>query len=413
MAATQWVKSRFLEDIKSGNLKGVENYVSWKYPLDFIERNGYESPLTTAIVAKKYDIVKYLVENGVNVDYKDGKNCAPLHLAVYEECPLDILKLLINKDASIKKQSDGQSPQNTQNYNEPLFSPIQEAIWSGQLYKARQLLEDGADVCEIGRSDNIPLLIAVEGGKLEAIKLLFEFGGDITMQTAFLKAITLGKIDIINFFITNKVIIDCKYREKSTPLIEAIRARKFDVVKILIENGADVNFTTDRGHNPLFESLKYCTCDVTKYLISKGAKMGADWLKILTFQIVKKLIKMEVELKSILLGDFTCNTLLAAVETKNTLIVNYLLEQGLPIDLYDKKKKSPLAIAAKNGSYHIVKILIDAGADIYSAKEVLDEFANQNNELYVYYQSLKPNLKPTQISEVSIDESHEDFIVVE
>ncbi|XP_044254787.1 kinase D-interacting substrate of 220 kDa B-like [Tribolium madens] len=441
-------KSRFLENIRSGNLEGVENYVSWKFPLNFIERNGYETPLTAAIVAKKFDVVKYLVENEVNVDYKDGKNCTPLHVAIYEECPLDILKLLINKDASIKKQNYRPSPQNTQSLestnknisedaeisevkeadlekqekpntitqktNEPYFPQLYTAICSNKLYKARQLLEDGADVCETDSRKETPLVKAVEFGNLETIKLLFEFGADVTMQTAFLKAITLGKIDIINFFITNKVIINCNYRNGTTPLIEAVTwCRNLDVVKILIENGADVNFTSNKG-DPLFKSLErsYADCDIAKYLISKGAKMAAKWLKKLNSRIVKHLIEMEVELKSILLGDFVRNTIIKAVETKSALVVKYLLEQGLPIDLYDKNTKSPLAVAAKNGSYYIVKLLVDAGADIYSAKEELDEFANQNNDFYVYYQSLKSKLKPTQISEVSVDESHEDYVVV-
>ncbi|XP_044256634.1 ankyrin repeat and KH domain-containing protein mask-like [Tribolium madens] len=320
---------------------------------------------------------------------------------------------MVKIDAGIKKQSYRQPPQknttgfwtSSQTNNELYYSPLHNAIWAGKLYEARQYLEEGANVCKTARNNKTPLMVAVEKGSLEAIKLLFEFGADVTMQIAFLEAITLGKIDIINFFISNKVLINCTYRERTTPLIEAIRVGNFDVVKILIENGADVNFTTDEGKYPLFEALKLNNCEITKYLISKGAKMQAKWLKHFTSQIVKNLTTMEIELKSILLGDFVHNTIVKAVETKSALVVKYLLEQGVPIDLCDKNEKSPLAVAANEGYFRIVKILVDAGADILSAQKELQEFAKQNEDFYIYYQVLKQKCKTIPTPEDSVNES--------
>ncbi|EFA11988.2 Ankyrin repeat and KH domain-containing protein mask-like Protein [Tribolium castaneum] len=214
------------------------------------------------------------------------------------------------------------------------------------------------------------------------------------MQSALLEAINVGNVEIINFFIENNVAINCKYRDGITPLIRAVQKGNFKVVKILVESGADVNFTNAQGFYPLFDALKLDDCEIAKYLISKGAKMDCKCLMQDHFQCVKNLMKMEVELKSVFLGNFETCTLLKAVETGNPLFVKYLLEQGLSTELYDKNGKSPLAVAAKNRSFPIVALLIDAGADVDSAKEQLEEFANENDDFYLYYQDLKPRTKP-------------------
>ncbi|XP_044272513.1 putative ankyrin repeat protein RBE_0220 [Tribolium madens] len=157
------------------------------------------------------------------------------------------------------------------------FTPVGYAIFTKKLGEARQLLEDGVDVCMSGANNKTPLMIAVEKNDLEAIKLLFEFGADFTMPTALLEAINLGNVQIIDFFIKNNVVINRQYQDGTTPLIRALEKGNFDVVKILVENGADVNFAN--GHfTPLFEALKLDNCEVAKYLISKGASMEAKYL---------------------------------------------------------------------------------------------------------------------------------------
>nr|XP_967473.3 PREDICTED: putative ankyrin repeat protein RF_0381 [Tribolium castaneum] len=436
----------FIDAIEKGDLSGVRSYVWEKLNLNFTYMGKkydhmYLPPLMIAINAKKIDVIEYLIENGAEVNYTTRGECAPLHYAIYIKCPLDIVKLLVNKDADVNllvrydyclenikytpisvsimknyfeatkllissgadmclKNSDGTTALTlAQKYSQTetldyYFTPLGYAIFTKKIDQARKLLEDGADVCNKGASKKTPLVLAVEQGNLEAVKLLFEFRAALTMQNALLEAINVGNVEIINFFIENNVAINCKYRDGITPLIRAVQKRNFEVVKILVESGADVNFTNAQGFYPLFDALKLDDCEIAKYLISKGAKMDCKCLMQDHFQCLKNLMKMEVELKSVVLGNFDTCTLLKAVETGNPLFVKYLLEQGFSTKLYDKNGKSPLAVAAKNRSFSIVAILIDAGADVDSAKEELEEFANENDDFYFYYQDLKPRTKP-------------------
>ncbi|XP_044262485.1 uncharacterized protein LOC123009954 [Tribolium madens] len=91
---------------------------------------------------------------------------------------------------------------------------------------------------------------------------------------------------------------------------------------------------------------------------------------------------------------------------KVPLLLSTFWNKGFQLICMIKKEKSPLAVAAKNGCFHIVKILVNAGADIFSATEELDEFAKQNEDFYIYYQTLKTKFKSTPISEEeAVDES--------
>ncbi|EFA11989.1 Tankyrase-like Protein [Tribolium castaneum] len=288
--ATTQETNAFIDAIEKGDLNGVWSYVSKKFNLNFIYKEKeyyyrmYLTPLMVAINAKKIDVIEYLIENGAEVNYKSSFECAPLHYAIYKKCPLDIVKLFINNNADVNllarysyfeimkftpisvsikqnyfeaakllissgadmclKNSDGTTAVTLaqKHHTEILdyyFTPLGYAIFTKRIGQARKLLEDGADVYNKGASNKTPLVLAVEQGNLEAVKLLFEFGAALTMQSALLEAINVGNVEIINFFIENNVAINCKYRDGITPLIRAVQKGNFEVVKILVESGAD------------------------------------------------------------------------------------------------------------------------------------------------------------------------------
>nr|XP_008195700.1 PREDICTED: putative ankyrin repeat protein RF_0381 isoform X2 [Tribolium castaneum] len=330
----------------------------------------------------------------------DSPKFTPLSLSVMTK-NFEAFKLLIDEGADINKANSDQSTALTlaqRNHRTEMlnyyYGPLGYAIFTKNLVEARRLLEGGADVFTTGPSNKTPLVIAVEKDSFKAIILLFEFGAKLTMQTAFLEAVNLGKIDIINFFIQHKVDINRKYLNGTTPLLKAIERGNFDVVKLLIEKGASVNSTDGQNSNPLFESLKLDNCDITKYLISKGAKMEAKYLVENNFQHLQNLIKSKADLKNILQDQFESSILQKVVETKNAFFVKYLLDYVLSLNSNDieHELKRLLGIAAKNHSFSIVKILIDAKADIASAEDELEEFAKHNDDFDVYYQELKQKL---------------------
>ena len=68
------------------------------------------TPLMEAIIFKKEEIAKYLIESGANINEQDNNGWCALHFAA-QEFLVDTTKLLLEKKAKIDLQdSDGNTP---------------------------------------------------------------------------------------------------------------------------------------------------------------------------------------------------------------------------------------------------------------------------------------------------------------
>lgn len=64
----------------SGNLHEINKLLANMATVDF-EDEERNSPLNTAVINKKYDVVNLLIMHGANIHYIDGANTSLLHLA--------------------------------------------------------------------------------------------------------------------------------------------------------------------------------------------------------------------------------------------------------------------------------------------------------------------------------------------
>ena len=69
---------------------------------DVNEKGDYETPLILAIKRQNYDIAKFLIDNGADIESKVKAGVTPLFEAVYLKQPR-IVKLLLDKKAIIDK----------------------------------------------------------------------------------------------------------------------------------------------------------------------------------------------------------------------------------------------------------------------------------------------------------------------
>jgi len=165
-----------------------------------------ETALFRAIYKKKWDILKYLIELGANVNIKDNTNSTVLTaLLSSEEVDLDILKYLLSK---CKKY---------------LFSTAHDI------------------------SERTALHIAACKGNLKAVQYLVENKVDLNKQdfrgyTALYQALINNHFDIVIYLSEQNGIelnIPIKTDENETPLFYAAMLKEWDVAKVLLKNGAD------------------------------------------------------------------------------------------------------------------------------------------------------------------------------
>ncbi|MDF1590278.1 MAG: ankyrin repeat domain-containing protein [Desulfobacterales bacterium] len=134
--------------------------------------------------AKSGDIkeVESLLSQGANVNEIVTPGLAPLHEAVFNNAPLDIVRLMIDKGADLNMKSCGDGWANTCNCGTPLHI----TACKGNVNMMKLLIEKGAEIDVPDRWGGTPLVSAAQAGQTAAIRLLIEKGADTDNAKAFL-----------------------------------------------------------------------------------------------------------------------------------------------------------------------------------------------------------------------------------
>ncbi|OLY79751.1 putative ankyrin repeat protein L25 [Smittium mucronatum] len=204
------------------NLYGTKsnNRNSDDYFLDESRRGLPVVPLSNE--EKAYIKVKYLVENGADVNAQNGQ---PLIKACMDFSNLSIVKYLVENGADIHSQND------------QAFLEICKL--TNRFEHFEFLIESGAN---INAQNGQALINASEFGDLQKVKYLIENGMDIHLQNdqalinAFLR---FPNCDTFDFLVQKGANIRA---QNDQALINACsRLRNLKSIKYLIKNGADVN----------------------------------------------------------------------------------------------------------------------------------------------------------------------------
>ena len=122
--------------------------------------------------AKSGDIkqVEALLSKGANVNEVMIPGLSPLHEAVFNDAPLDIVRLLLDKGADVNKKSCGDGWATNCNCSTPLYI----AACKGNVNIVKLLLDYGADVSLVHYDKKTPLIIAQEQGLTAVVRILKE-----------------------------------------------------------------------------------------------------------------------------------------------------------------------------------------------------------------------------------------------
>lgn len=136
--------------------------------------------------------VDFLLENGAEIEIRDGKGHTPLHSAAAWNGK-NVAQLLIERGANINAQSESAQ------------TPLHCAARSGNLEIAQLLLDWGANINAWANcNQDTALHFAIEGNHLDMVRLLVERGADVNAkmpfsQTPLQRAKTLRRKEIVNF----------------------------------------------------------------------------------------------------------------------------------------------------------------------------------------------------------------------
>jgi ankyrin repeat protein len=210
-------------------------------------------------------------------------------------------------------------------------TPLQWAVYEGNVAEVRRLIAAGADVTLGNEYGATPVSLAAEVGDAEILKLLLDAGADA----------------------------DSPNGEGQTALMAVARTGNVTAAKLLIDRGATVNAKEAwGGQTALMWAAARRHPEMIELLLEHGAEIDARSLH----RDYQRHVTAEGRPKSLDSGGFT--PLLYAARENCIACVEVLLERGADIDLPDPDGVSPLLLAIMNVNWDLAMRLIEAGADV-------------------------------------------------
>ncbi|XP_021830942.1 potassium channel SKOR [Prunus avium] len=128
------------------------------------------------------------------------------------------------------------------------------------------------------------------------------------------------------------------YDGRSPLHLAALRGHE-DITLFLIQERVDINIKDTFGNTPLLEAIKNGNDQVSSLLIKEGASLKMDNA-----------------------GSFICT----AITKGDSDFIKRLLSNGIDPNSKDYDHRTPLHVAASEGLYMMAKLLLEAGASVFS-----------------------------------------------
>lgn len=225
-----------------------------------------------AILENNPEVIRFLLEHGVDVDYPDKNSMSPLTIAILNRCDYAISVLLeyrANTNPDVKW--NGMSLMG-------IALNMKDANTAYLLFNhgARSTTNDFSKICSLACSSPSDkekkgwLLFAESIIKRDKIDVN-SFIGQFPLFVAIKHACERGDRSLLQLLLENGADINDKRLQNNTPLHVAIAYGKLDLVKFLIEHGADVN-RKHGNHSPLERALDRNYPEIVQYLLQHGAR---------------------------------------------------------------------------------------------------------------------------------------------
>ena len=228
------------------------------------DQNG-QTPLMKAAEADHLHVVRLLLEKGADVNAKDESNGETSLNRAARKGHTAIAELLLNNGAGVNA---------TDKRGE---TALMTAAESGQLKTAHLLLDRGAQLSVRDGEGRTALEHAARKNHRRVVDFLMSRGAKTNLAAAAM----VGDTAQVQRFLKEGADVNAKDDQGKTALILAVERGHLEVVKLLLENHADVNVTAS-GETALDIAKREGSNEMYTVLRSNGAKT-AEGLRILKY----------------------------------------------------------------------------------------------------------------------------------
>jgi len=279
-----------------GDIKAVYKILEGDVYINCRSKLDKVTPFINAVYEENFEIAKYLLGKGADINAADGKGNTAFMYAVKNNSEEEFLNYLISKGADINIRNNyGESALiygvkfSNRNILEFL---LKRGAYYTALPREKRLIdmyamkEGGEEFVNFIKSYSInvfiekkkePLIEAAKSNNLKIAKYLIEQGEDINMRDEkgigiLSHAVITADIQFIEYILSKGMDINIKDNENKTPLFYAVITERTEVVKYLIENGADINIKDTKDMTPLEFAIEKNNYEILKHLLNYGAK---------------------------------------------------------------------------------------------------------------------------------------------
>ena len=375
LAYSNFERRSFVADIRPERLDNLILLIRSGYDLNWVNVNG-DTPLHRAAYKNDPNLVYYLIKSGADINALDNIRQTPLEVAV---------RYRNNSTANVLLHLHQEQ--------KTIDNALEEAIKDSEVELVEILLQHGANpsfkILEKAKED-------VEKGLLEHQKILSLLKkyrelrikailqGKNPRQIKFnppplqlqllppkqdpplIKAIRRKDLNAVIGLISQGANPNTISKSASTALNIAIGSEHQEIAKILIEAGANLTLQNSQGYYPLYLATNINSIELICLLINNGAPVNQES----AFDRSTALnLSNSVEISKLLLdkgADINHQSKLGntplfnAVENKNLLLVELLLDRGADVSLaYRNKKETPFLLAVRSNQPEMVKLLLN------------------------------------------------------
>lgn len=374
------------------------------------QRKDGETALASAIHNKNLKIVKYLCENGANINLKDNVNNTALLHAIYVDSEIALYLIEKGADLTIKNK-----------LNE---TPMHFAAMSGDLFICKILIDRGLDINVTNKNNHTPIMLAAGNKHIKLVRLLLENkadinGEDINNDNLIHLCILNDMYDILLLLIGNRKnrVINNRNNNGESALFFAMKQNKIEYIKLLLKYGASLDTFDNQGKYPLLYAVEKNNFELCELLLKNGANPNLyfTWMGYIS-PLFSAMNNNNNEIKELLLkygandlpfcyiqnnnfydfqdiiykNNLNINTqnsngetlLYFATDRNKINFVTFLLENGADPNICNKKEQNQSCLykAVLNRNYEIFNLLINYNADYnhkLSTKESIYGKANR------------------------------------
>ncbi|KAM4558014.1 uncharacterized protein ankrd50l isoform 2-T2 [Odontesthes bonariensis] len=318
-----------------GRIKIVSQLLFWSAAVDVIDSEG-RTALCLAAGRGSLEVVRTLLDRGLDENHKDDLGWTPLHAAACEGHRAVCAAL--REQGSMARVGEMDNEGRT-----PLILAAQEGHWS----TVKLLLDRSSPIDHRAYNGHSALSAAFLEGHADVAELLMKRGADTDVRDAegrpLLYLLVLeARLDMASLLIEKGgVPLESQDSVGRTSLHVAVWHGYVEIVYLLLKHGANPNAQDTAGRPPMHSvawmghtKVGHCLLETNEVNVHLACHQGATALSI-------------------------------AAQEGHANIVIMLLERGANPNHMDKYGRSPVKVAGKHGHFHIVTLLESYGAKPY------------------------------------------------